>query len=109
MAEVKFKPIDVKAEIEACKLEPYGRRLVVVEREVEQVGSIIVAETSKEMQTNTGYVVACGEDVDQWVQEGNLVYYGRYSGMWATIDGRKYRIMNDEDILGKIKDPDMEF
>ena len=102
MAEITFKKMDIPKLIEEFDIIPYGSRLYAVEKEVIQVGLIIVAPTSKdkEMQTNEGWVIAIGPAVD-FCQPGDEIVYARYSGAWIVIGDQKYRVMNEEDILGK--------
>ena len=102
MPRVVIKEVDVPGVIEVFPIKPYGQRLYCVEKEVEQIGLIIVAQTSKdkEMQTNEGWVIAVGDEVE-FCQPGDEVFYARYSGAWCVVDDQKFRVMNEEDILGK--------
>jgi len=103
--EAELEHIDVDKEIEELKLHPVFSRIVVKEVEVQKVGSLYVPETSKdgELQTNEGYVLAVGEDVERFKPKDHI-YYGRYSGFWCRIGGKKYRVMNEEDVIGVIED-----
>lgn len=95
--------IDVKKEIDLFPLIPYPRRVYVVEEKITRIGNIIIPEVSKtdgEMQTNIGFVVGIGEGVG-FCGVGDKIFYGRYSGAWVL--DKKYRVMNEEDILGKFK------
>lgn len=105
MPDVKYAALDISEELKNFDLEPFGERLVVKELEVESVGRLLVPETArdKEMQTNLGYVIAMGPLVETCVP-GDLVYYGRYSGAKFTWNDKKYRIMNEDDLLGKVKE-----
>ena len=105
MPEIKFKKVDVQGLIESFPIIPYGQRLYAVEKEVEQSGLIIVPDTAKdkEMQTNEGWVVAVGPEVE-FCQPGDEIVYARYSGAWIVVGGQKFRVMNEEDILGKKND-----
>lgn len=105
MPRVIVKEVDVPGVIESFPIQPYASRLYVVEKEVEQVGLIIVAQTSKdkEMQTNEGWVIAVGDDVT-FCHPGDEIFYARYSGAWCVVGDQKYRVMNEEDILGKKKE-----
>ena len=102
MPRMIIKEVDVPGLIDSFPIIPYGSRLYVVEKEVEQVGMIIVAQTSKdkEMQTNEGWVIAVGDEVE-FCRPGDEIYYARYSGAWCTVGEQKFRVMNEEDILGK--------
>jgi len=96
--------IDVGKEVTNFPFIPYPQRVYVVEEKVTRVGSIIIPEVSKtdgEMQTNTGYVVGIGDGVG-FCGIGDKIFYGRFSGAWVL--DKKYRVMNEEDILGKFKD-----
>lgn len=105
MPRVILKEVDIPKVIEEFPVKPYGSRLYAVEKEVEQVGLIIVAPTTrdKEMQTNEGWVIAIGDDVT-FCHPGDDIYYARYSGAWCVVGEQKFRVMNEEDILGKKKE-----
>jgi co-chaperonin GroES (HSP10) len=95
--------IDVYKEIAEFPLTPYPGRLYVKEDEVLKFGRIHIPETSRkegEMQTNMGFVVAVAADVT-FVKTGDRILYARFSGAWVL--GQKYRVMNEEDILGRFK------
>ena len=95
--------VDVEKEIAEFPLEPYPGRLYVIEDDVVSVGKIVVPQSSRqtgEMQTNRGVVIAVGEAVD-FVKPGDRIFYGQFSGAWVM--NKKYRVMNEEDILGRFK------
>lgn len=98
--------IDLPKEVSNLPIVPVFSRVVIKQIEVEKVGSIYVPETSAkegELQTNEGYILAIGEEVSRF-SVGDKVYYGRYSGFKCTINSQKYRIMNEEDIIGVFKE-----
>lgn len=101
---LKYKEVDIGEIIAKFPIYPYYHRIYVVEKEVEQSGLIIVPDTAKDkdMQTNEGWVVAIGVGVD-FCSPGDTIAYARYSGAWFTVGGQKYRVMNEEDVLGKMK------
>lgn len=93
--------IDVTKQIEEFPYEPYSQRLFVYEREVTKVGLIHIPESSQkdgEMRTSEGYVIATALDVT-FCKPGDIILYGRYSGAWQLVNGQRYRVMNEEDIL----------
>ena len=96
-------------EIDNFPVVPYGVKLCVKEHKVKQIGSIIVPDTAQnsDMKTNEGTVIAVGEHVD-FCKVGDHVYYSIYSGSWmprvGDTDQKVYRIMNEEDLLGKVKE-----
>jgi co-chaperonin GroES (HSP10) len=100
MPRLEVKEVDVPGLIEKFPIIPFAARLFAVEKEVSRVGNLIVPQNSKEMQTNEGWVIAVGPDVD-FCKPGDVIYYAKYSGAWCEIDDVKYRVMNEEDLLGK--------
>lgn len=100
MPRVEVKEVDIPRIIEEFPIIPFAARLFAVEKEVSMVGNLYVPQGSKEMQTNEGWVVAIGPDVE-FCKPGDTIYYARYSGAWCEINDVKYRVMNEEDILGK--------
>ena len=41
-----------------------------------------------------------------WCKERNWVIFGRYAGARFRIDGGEVRILNDDEIIGVVQDPD---
>jgi co-chaperonin GroES (HSP10) len=105
MPRIQIKEVDIPGLVEQFPIIPYASRLYVVEKEIEKVGLIYITKNSRdnEMQTNEGWVVAVGNDVE-FCEPGDVVFYGRYSGAWTTLGEQRFRVMNEEDILGK-QDP----
>ena len=95
------------------KIKPLYDRVVVKKTEVEQktAGGIILPDTAKE-ESQIGEVVAVGEgrllvngEVRPLkVQEGDNVLYRKYAGNEVELDGEKYLIIREEDILAVIKE-----
>lgn len=100
MPRLEVKEVDIPGLIEKFPIIPFSARLFAVEKEVSRVGNLYVPQNSKEMQTNEGWVVAVGPDVE-FCKPGDVIYYAKYSGAWCEIDDVKYRVMNEEDILGR--------
>ncbi len=95
---------DLAKEISNFDIIPYNGRVYVVQEDIERVGGIYIPDSAKkdgEMQTNIGFVVGVGEGVD-FCKVGDKLLYGKYSGAW--LFNKKYRVMNEEDVLGKFKD-----
>jgi co-chaperonin GroES (HSP10) len=63
-------------------------------------GSIYIPEGSREKRTYEGVVIAAGSDCT-WVKPGDTVVYGMYDGQWLVRGREKFRIINEEDTLGK--------
>ncbi len=95
------------------KIKPLYDRVVVKKTEVEQktAGGIILPDTAKE-ESQIGEVVAVGEgrllengEVRPLkVKEGDKVLYSKYAGNEVELDGEKYLIIREEDILAVIED-----
>ena len=71
----------------------------------EKVGGIIIPDTAKEKPLN-GKIVAVGEgtkDEKMILKEGDNVLYGKYSGTEIELDGEKYLMMRQSDVLAIIK------
>lgn len=106
MSNSIFEEVDVKELINQFPYKLYGQRLMVYEKEVERVGGLYIPDTAKrdgEMRTNEGYVIAIGDEVTFCKLE-DIVLYGRYSGAWQDVNGKRFRLMNQEDVLGKRKE-----
>ncbi len=85
-------------------LEPLFSRIIVKRKEMEDTtkGGIIIPKTSREMQATEGEVVAVGSEVDT-IKEGDSVFYGKYSGAEIEREGTRYIVMNEEDVIAKVK------
>ena len=68
-----------------------------------------------QIQTVVGYVMKqgalCYKDEDKfpngpWCKEGDWVIFARYAGSRFRIEGGEVRILNDDEILATIKDPE---
>lgn len=100
--------------------KPTGWRLVVLpfKPPKRSKGGIVLADQAVERQqiaTVCGYVVALGElayaDTDKfphgpWCKKGDWVVFGRYVGARIALDDGEIRILNDDEILATIKDPE---
>jgi co-chaperonin GroES (HSP10) len=98
------KPINPEDVIKTFDLIPYTGRVFIIEDVLpEKVGSIYIPrDVVKEVVVTTGTVIAVGDDVS-FCEKGDKVFYARYSGAKCTWKDREYRVMNEEDLLGKEK------
>ena len=99
---------------------PTGWRILVMPFKVkeETKGGIIIAQETLDrarVSTQVGYVLKmgdlCYEDKDKyptgpWCAEKQWVIFARYAGSRMEIDGGEIRMLNDDEILGKISDPE---
>ena len=100
--------------------EPVGYRLLVLPFTPKEKtkGGIIIAQESLDkarIATNCGYVVKMGPmaygdkekfPTGPWCKEGDWVIFARYAGSRLPIEGGEVRILNDDEVLGTIKDPE---
>ena len=65
--------------------------------------------------TVVGYVIALGPDAygdsrkfpdGAWCKKGDWVIFGRYAGARFKIEGGDMRLLNDDEILAVIDDPE---
>jgi chaperonin GroES len=95
MAKISFKPLGARALIEA------------IEQEEVTAGGIVLPETAKE-KPQQGKVLAVGpgdrnedgERMEMDVKVGDIVLFAKYSGTEIKMDGKKYLIMRESDLLG---------
>lgn len=89
---------------------PLGHRVLVLPEEIEtktEAGIILhgIYSEREEMAQTRGLVIAIGEDAycdtkSKWCDEGDQVIFAKYQGLlWDGQDGRKYRVLNDLDIV----------
>lgn len=81
-------------------------------------GGIYLSDSTQEtiqMTTVCAYVLKMGDlcykDKDKfpngpWCQKGDWVIFGRYAGSRFKIEGGEVRILNDDEIIAKINNPD---
>ena len=81
-------------------------------------GGIIIAQESLDkarIATNCGYVVKMGPmaygdkekfPTGPWCKEKDWVIVARYAGSRLPIEGGEVRLLNDDEVLGTIKDPE---
>ena len=84
-------------------IKPLTDRVLVVPAPAEEktIGGIIIPDTAKEKPLK-GEVVAVGngtKDEEMVVKVGDTVLYGKYAGTELELEGNKYLIMRQSDIL----------
>ena len=84
-------------------IKPVADRVLVVPAPAEEktIGGIIIPDTAKEKPLK-GEVVAVGngtKDEEMIVKVGDTVLYGKYAGTELELEGNKYLIMRQSDIL----------
>ncbi len=87
-------------------IKPLADRVLIKPAAAEEktVGGIIIPDSAKEKPLK-GEVVAVGhgtKDEEMVVKKGDSVLYGKYAGTEIELDGEKYLIMRQSDILAII-------
>ena len=84
-------------------IKPLADRVLILPKAAEEktIGGIIIPDTAKEKPLQ-GEVVATGngtKDEEMIVKAGDNVLYGKYAGTELELDGVKYLIMCQSDVL----------
>ena len=99
---------------------PSGWRLLVLPftpKEKTKGGILIAQEALDKLRiaTNCGYVLKMGpltyHDKEKfptgpWCKKGDWVIFARYAGSRLPIEGGEVRLLNDDEVLGTISDPE---
>lgn len=85
------------------KIQPLADRVLIKPAAAEEktVGGIIIPDTAKEKPLK-GSVIAVGngiKDEEMVLKAEDTVLYGKYSGTEVELDGEKYLIMRQSDVL----------
>ena len=89
------------------KIQPLADRVLVRPAAAEEktVGGIIIPDSAKEKPLR-GEVLAVGngtKDEEMVLKAGDQVLYGKYAGTELELDGEKFLIMRQSDVLAKIQ------
>ena len=94
------------------KIKPLNDRLIVLrlEEDAKSPGGIIIPDTAKE-KPQRGKVIVVGpgkmndkgKRCEMSIKKGDEVIYTKYMGNDITIDGEKYVILHENDVLGIIE------
>jgi co-chaperonin GroES (HSP10) len=113
--KVKKKPLE-----EMSLPKPTGWRILVLPYKAKEKtkGGIILSDktvTESQIATNCGLVMDIGPDAyndkdkfpnGPWCKKKDWVLFARYAGSRIYIDGGEIRVLNDDEILGTIEDPE---
>ena len=85
------------------RIQPLADRVLIKPAAAEEktVGGIIIPDTAKEKPLK-GSVIAVGngtKDEKMVLKAEDTVLYGKYSGTEVELDGEKYLIMRQSDVL----------
>ncbi len=87
----------------AMNIKPLADRVLILPAPAEEktIGDIIIPDTAKEKPLK-GEVVAAGngtKDEEMVLKVGDTVLYGKYAGTELEVEGTKYLIMRQSDVL----------
>lgn len=99
---------------------PTGWRIAILPyrgAEKTKGGIALAEETQRKQQVSTvcGYVLKVGPlayndeskfPTGPWCAVGDWIIFGRYAGARIPIDGGEIRLINDDEVLGKVADPE---
>ena len=94
------------------KVRPLDDRVVIKQSEAEEktTGGIILPDTAKEkpqigkvMAVGPGKILDNGKHAEMSVRKNDTVIYAKYMGNDIEIDGEKYVILRESDILGIVE------
>ena len=114
-----LNPENIKSVVDELP-NPSGWRLLVLPftPKDKTKGGIIISQESLDrlrIATNCGYVLKMGplayHDKERyptgpWCKKGDWVIFARYAGSRLPIEGGEVRLLNDDEVLGTIPDPE---
>ena len=94
------------------KLKPLADRVIVKQTEAEEktASGIFLPDAAKEKPTR-GKIISAGpgrlddngKRMELSVKAGDTIVYGKYSGTDVEVDGQKFVILREQDILGIVE------
>ncbi len=89
------------------KMRPINGKVVVkpLKSEEKSSGGIYLPETAKE-DINEGEVIAVAKDATDEVAVGDRVVYKGFGGSEIEMDGEKYILLTEDDLLAKYEASD---
>ena len=114
-----LNPENIKSVVDELPT-PSGWRLLVLPFTPKEKtsGGIIISQESLDrlrIATNCGYVLKIGPlayydkekyPTGPWCKKGDWVIFARYAGSRLPIEGGEVRLLNDDEVLGTIKNPE---
>ncbi len=106
------------AEDDVKKIQEHAKKKAGKPKDTKTKGGIIIAQETLDrarVATQVGYVLKMGDlcykDEDKyptgpWCKEKDWVIFARYAGSRMEIDGGEIRMLNDDEVLGTIGNPE---
>ena len=99
--------------------QPAGYRILVLPftpKNKSKGGILFSQETldKARISTTCGYVLKLGDlaykdtekFIEPWCKQGDWIIFARYAGSRLPIEGGEVRILNDDEVLGTVDDPE---
>ena len=122
VAKARAKQVnkETKKKEETQLPEPTGWRILILPHKGKKKtkGGIILSDKTVEesqIAANVGLVLKVGPDAyndesrfpnGAWCKKNDWVIFARYAGSRLNIEGGELRLLNDDEILGVVKDPE---
>ena len=116
---VKKEKVPIEKKEHSKLPQPTGWRLLVLPFKMNEKtkGGVIMTESTLERQqvaSTCGLVLAMGSQCydkekfpdGPWCKKGDWVIFARYAGSRIQIDGGEVRLLNDDEVLAKIENPE---
>jgi chaperonin GroES len=116
---VKTKKVPIEKKEHSKLPQPTGWRILVLPFKMKEKskGGIIHTESTLERQqvaSTCGLVLAMGPNCydkekfpeGPWCKKGDWVIFARYAGSRIQIDGGEVRLLNDDEVLATIENPE---
>jgi chaperonin GroES len=96
----------------AVKIRPLDERILVKQCEAEEktAGGIVLPDTAKEkpqrgkvIATGPGKLLKNGKRGAMEIKKGDELFYGKYSGTEVEVNGEKFVILRESDVLGIVE------
>jgi len=120
--KIEFTPESIQQDESLIKQlpTPTGYRILILpfSRKSTTKGGIMLADSYLEKEriaTTVGLVVSLGPDAYKdttkfpngaWCEEKDWIIFGRYAGARIKIDGGDLRLLNDDEVLAVIDNPE---
>ena len=87
-------------------IKPLADRVLIRPTAAEEVtiGGIIIPDTAKEKPLKGEIIAVCNgtKDEEMILKAGDIVLYGKYAGTEIELEGEKFLIMRQSDVLAVI-------
>ena len=100
--------------------KPVGWRVLIKIKEAQEktAGGVYLtpeAQDTARIAAQIGQVIEIGNEAygdlerfsQNWCEAGDWIMIGKFAGVKFTINGEEYRIINDDEVIATVSDPDL--